>query len=210
MLQPDLVSRRRRNPVIVQERPVERSRSSRALNGGRAITRPELRVNVADVRIDRVDGDVELPRDVGPRQVRRQISQHAQLAGTELHELRSALSVRARRRCTCASSSSAASVIAKEESGGPARVDVLTWEPHDAHVQLVRHRRHAVDALGGMLGISLFPECGDGASSVTVPSFAVTAMARWSIFGSHSSSSFTKRRRSSLVISRSFPRVRVQ
>lgn len=89
ILQPDRVSRRHRNLVIVRT-PVlalfrrcsgapgcEEPQFPGALNGGRAIARTELGIDVADVRVDGVDGDVELSRDLGPRQVRRQISQDA-------------------------------------------------------------------------------------------------------------------------------------
>src|SRR5256885_12348858 len=67
-----------------------------AFNGGRATARVELGVDVADVRVDRVDGDVELSRDLRPRHVGRQVSQDAQLAWAELLRLRQGLSVGAR------------------------------------------------------------------------------------------------------------------
>jgi hypothetical protein len=82
-LQPDLVSLRRQDLVIV--RPTwlallwgcfvtpgrKEPQLACALNGARAIARAELGVDLADVRVDRVDGHVELSRDLGPRQICR-------------------------------------------------------------------------------------------------------------------------------------------
>ena len=59
-----------------------------ALNGGRPIAHTELGVDAPDVRVDRVDRDVELSRDLRPRQVCRQISQYAEFARAELLGLR--------------------------------------------------------------------------------------------------------------------------
>jgi len=82
-LQPDLVSLRRQDLVIVGATWLallwgcfvtpgrKEPQLACAFNGARAIARAELGVDPADVRIDRVDGHVELPRDLGPRQIRR-------------------------------------------------------------------------------------------------------------------------------------------
>src|ERR1700751_4573885 len=54
------------------------------LNRGGAIAHTGLGADLAHMRVDRVDGDIELVRDLGPGQVRRQISQDAELARAEL------------------------------------------------------------------------------------------------------------------------------
>src|SRR5690348_9979240 len=95
MLEPDLVRRRRRNPVIVRATGIvlrrclvacgrEEPQLPCAPDGGGAIARTELGVDIADVGVDRVDRNVELARDLGSRQVCRQIPQYAQLAWAQL------------------------------------------------------------------------------------------------------------------------------
>ena len=61
---------------------------ARLSHGRTAVTRAELGVDTADMRVDRVDGDVERSRDLGPREVCRQESQHPQFAWAELFRLR--------------------------------------------------------------------------------------------------------------------------
>ncbi len=63
---------------------------------GRATARIELGVDVADVGVDRVDGDVERKRDLGSCEVRRQVAQDAKLAWAEFLRLRQGAAVGAR------------------------------------------------------------------------------------------------------------------
>ena len=105
---PDLVNRRRRNPVIGHadpwlfrrcwRRPVcQEPQLAGALNGSRPVARTEFGIEVADVSVDRVDRDVQIMRDFCPRQVCRKKSQDAQLAGGELTRAGKRLAVGARR-----------------------------------------------------------------------------------------------------------------
>src|SRR3979411_2782987 len=111
MLQPDLVRRRRRNLVIVRATGIALLRRCLvarswgepqlpcAPDGGGAIARTELGIDIADVGADRVDRNVELARDLGSRQICRQIPQYAQLAWAQVLRWRQELSLGARRRC---------------------------------------------------------------------------------------------------------------
>lgn len=55
-------------------------------------------MDAPNVGVDRIGGDVELARDLGPRQIRREISQHAEFARAERLGLREVLSIGARGR----------------------------------------------------------------------------------------------------------------
>ena len=66
----------------------EETQLASALNGRRAIVRTKLGVDVAHVRVDRVDRDVEGSRDLRSRHVGRQVPQYAEFACAELLRLR--------------------------------------------------------------------------------------------------------------------------
>ena len=86
---------------------------------GRATARIELGVDVADVGVDRVDGDVERKRDLGSCEVRRQVAQDAKLAWAEFLRLRQGAAVGARASGPCSPSTmSARRVDSPSETAG--------------------------------------------------------------------------------------------
>ena len=62
-----------------------------------AAVRVELRVDVTEVRLDRVDRDLELGGDLGRLQVAGQVPENTQFGGAELVECRRSVSLRRRR-----------------------------------------------------------------------------------------------------------------
>src|SRR6202167_6515020 len=77
-----------RAPSVLAGRPGrEQPYLAGPMHGRGAILGLELGVNVADVRINRVDRDRQLAGDLRAGEIRRQVPQHPQLAGTQLLDL---------------------------------------------------------------------------------------------------------------------------